>query len=418
MTILGVIAGSLLVVLTVAHGLAVAAFWIRLGQPRIVVDQKWHPPAAVILPLRGRDPFLAQSLAALLDQDYPDYQVQVVLDSDEDAAWQDLRPLLERMPPHRFSVQLLEKPSDECSLKVSALLQALERLDVRFEAIALMDSDVMPHACWLSDLVAPLADPRVGASTGQRWYGASVTEWGTSARFAWNVGAVVQIWLYGIVWAGSLAMRRLTITEIGLCEAWRHALSDDGVATRELRRHDKRVSFVPEVLMFNRERISISNFYRWVQRQLIAARPSGPAWRIAWLHCLNLLATHVLTAIMLAVSLATGSWMALAFLATLWAVYWSSCILWVMLLDRRVRQRLTASGRDLPAVPAGVAWRLIPAIVLAHVMYPAAALAAGFRRRLSWRGIEYEVLGQDRVRRLNYVPFRAAPEPSRPESVL
>jgi len=418
MTTLGIIAGSLLSVLTVAHALAVVAFWIRLGRPRIAADQKWQPPAAVILPLRGRDPFLAQSLAALLEQKYPDYLVQVVVDSEEDAAWEDLRLLLEEMSPHRLSVQLLERPGDECSLKVSALLQAMERLDPRFEVVALIDSDVTPHSGWLSDLVAPLADPGVGVSTGQRWFCASARDWGTSARFAWNVGAVVQIWLYGIVWAGSLAMRRSTFSEIGLLEAWRHALSDDGVATRELRRHGRRVSFVPEVLMFNREGISLANFYRWLQRQLIAARPSGPAWRVALLHCLNLLATHILTTVVLAASLATGQWMMLALLAVLWAIYWITCIFWVMLLDHRVRQRLAASGRDLPAAPSGARWRLIPAIVLAHVMYPAAALAASLRRRLSWRGIEYEVLGRDRVRRLNYVPFRAAAGPSRPESVL
>ena len=107
-----------------------------------------------------------------------------------------------------------------------------------------------------------------------------------------------------------------------------------------------------------------------------------------------------------------------AVLAALWAVYWVSCILFVIILDRRVRQRITVGGGDAPTVSARAVLGLIPAIVLAHVMYPAATIAASCRRRLSWRGIDYEVQGKDRVRRLNYTPYQATHDASRPESVL
>jgi len=219
MTTLTLLAAILLLILTLSHAVTVAAFWFHLGHSAPRCGDPWRPPVAVVLPLRGRDPFLTTTLAGLLGQDYPDYTVHVIIDSYQDPVWEDLQPWLAKTPASRLCVQLLEQPSESCSLKAGALVQVIERLAPRFEVLAFLDADVTPHATWLSDLVAPLSDETVGAVTGQRWYAVSSGEWGTLTRFLWNVGAVVQIWLNGIVWAGSLAMRRQTIDEIGLVAA-------------------------------------------------------------------------------------------------------------------------------------------------------------------------------------------------------
>ena len=44
------------------------------------------PEIAVLLPLRGADPSLEACLKGLLAQDYPTYQVHIVIDSAEDPA--------------------------------------------------------------------------------------------------------------------------------------------------------------------------------------------------------------------------------------------------------------------------------------------------------------------------------------------
>src|SRR4051794_8202980 len=49
------------------------------------------PRVAVLLPLRGADPFLTTCLAGLLDQDYPRYCVRIVVDSADDPAWAMVR---------------------------------------------------------------------------------------------------------------------------------------------------------------------------------------------------------------------------------------------------------------------------------------------------------------------------------------
>lgn len=51
----------------------------------------YHPKAAVILAARGADPFLVENMTAVLNQDYTEYAFFIVLDSEEDSAWHDIR---------------------------------------------------------------------------------------------------------------------------------------------------------------------------------------------------------------------------------------------------------------------------------------------------------------------------------------
>ena len=74
--------------------------------------------------------------------------------------------------------------------------------------VALLDADTIPHRTWLRELVAPLADPRVGAATGNRWYMPAEAGWAGLVRYLWNAAAVVQMYCYGIAWGGTLALKR------------------------------------------------------------------------------------------------------------------------------------------------------------------------------------------------------------------
>ncbi len=46
----------------------------------------YQPKAAVVLAVRGSDPFLVANMQALLDQDYPDFKLFIIVDSEQDAA--------------------------------------------------------------------------------------------------------------------------------------------------------------------------------------------------------------------------------------------------------------------------------------------------------------------------------------------
>ena len=152
---------------------------LRRGKPAVGGEKL--PRAAVLLSLRGADPQLAQGLRCLLRQDYPNYELHVVVDRRDDPAWQIVQNAADnhtRVPIH---VAELREPLPTCSLKCSALVQMVSELDESCEVVALADADVLAHPCWLRELVAPLGDPDVSwprmaivgscriTATGVRW---------------------------------------------------------------------------------------------------------------------------------------------------------------------------------------------------------------------------------------------------------
>ncbi len=171
-----------------------------------------------------------------------------------------------------------------CSLKCSSLAEAVDQLDPSYEVIAFLDGDAPPHRTWLRELVEPLADPTIGVTTGNRWYTPDQVSWGSMVRYFWNAGAIVQVWLNGIIWAGSMALRRNVVDQIDLVASWRKSLSVDGTVVRRLKAAKLRAQFIPSVIMPNREDITIKSFTPWSERQLVAARSSGAGWAVVLFH--------------------------------------------------------------------------------------------------------------------------------------
>jgi cellulose synthase/poly-beta-1,6-N-acetylglucosamine synthase-like glycosyltransferase len=169
-------------------------FWfiaalLRFRRPLPTDDQ--CPKAAIVLCLRGRDPFLDKCLAALLQQDYPDYRLHVVIDRADDPARGAVDQAVQQWGS-RLDVQVLTERRATCSLKCSSLVQAVRGLDESVEVVALVDADSAPHATWLRELVAPLRSEQVGATTGNRWYMPQRAGWGAMFRYLWNAAAIVQ----------------------------------------------------------------------------------------------------------------------------------------------------------------------------------------------------------------------------------
>lgn len=59
--------------------------------------------------------------------------------------------------------------------------------------VALIDADVEAYTDWLRDLVSPLSQPGVGATTGVRWFVPTSTNAGSLVRYVWNSAASTQM---------------------------------------------------------------------------------------------------------------------------------------------------------------------------------------------------------------------------------
>jgi hypothetical protein len=225
-------------------------------------------------------------------------------------------------------------------------------------------------------------------------------------RYFWNSGAVVQVWLNGIVWAGSMAMRMQTIREVGLCHAWSHALSVDATINRRLRKHGYRVRFVPGVMVLNTETIALRPFLGWVQRQLIAARSSGGGWLMVTLHTLALVVIQSGLLGLAAAGLLAGDSAAACVSVGGLAFFWGASLMTAAGLELSVRRVVRSGGGACRWIgPAAVA-RAFPAIVLTYLLYPCAFMRALSRRVVAWRGVEYEIEGPGQIRMVSYQPVR------------
>ncbi len=399
-----------LVVLALAQALLVPRFVWRLtrSRPAPAADTQC-PKTSVVLCLRGPDPFLATCLEGLLHQDYPRYDVRIVVDCVDDPAWHTVHEVLGRGAPVHVDVQPLTERRKTCSLKCSSLLQAISQLDQSCEVVALLDADTIPHRTWLRELVAPLADPQVGAASGNRWYMPAVLSWGSLVRYLWNAAAVVQMFWYRIPWGGSLAVKTTALRECGLLDRWGKSFCEDTMLFRQLKREGYKVAFVPSLMMVNREACNIPNFFGWVRRQLLTARLYHPAWALVAGHGLGLCVAHLAALTLLLVAVFRGQWTAAAWIAGAQALYWGVMAVLMVALETGVRPIPAARGEPTRWLsPLGCVW-LGAALLLTQAVYAAAMLSAMTVRNVAWRGVHYEIGGPFRIRLVDDRPYCVDP---------
>ena len=258
--------------------------WLYLRASRSRPRADYRPRAAVIVPCWETDAQFADRMRALLEQDYPDYEVVFVTGSTADPAW----PVLDRLARRRPMAHLVVSgtPSGR-SQKVHNGLRALEEVSGA-EVYVFADSDVDFPAHWLSSLVGPLGRTDVGAATGCFWLDAAGQGlW--AQTLAWGYNTLVAPFFAGerlsLAWGGSMAIRASVFRETGVAEVWEKVAYDDLALAGCVRRSGLRLPFVPQAFLTvpipdGRLRWSLD----WLRRQMIAMRVYTPS--LYWLGLL------------------------------------------------------------------------------------------------------------------------------------
>jgi cellulose synthase/poly-beta-1,6-N-acetylglucosamine synthase-like glycosyltransferase len=397
-----------LVALIVGQGLLVLRFVFTLGNwRRPLIANEGAPKAAVILCLRGGDPFLVDCIRGLLGQDYPNYEVHVVIDHEDDPANAILSELLAAERPDNVFVQFLKAPRETCSLKCSSVVQVVHSLNESHSFIAQLDADTIPHATWLRELATALTDERVGAATGNRWYMPEKLTVASMVRYIWNAAAVIQMCSYGIAWGGTLAVKMSVLRDTDLLDKWSNAFCEDTMLFAFLRKHRLRVAFVPSLMMINRESCDLGGFYRWVGRQLLTARLYHPAWLAVVAHGFITFLAPLFGVVALIWSLAVGNASAAIWFGAGFAFYQVSATLMLAPVELAVRR--IANSRGEPTRWLGLRGVLLYLIAmpLTQFVYTAALAAACRMRSTDWRGVTYDVGGPWAIRLREYQPYAA-----------
>ena len=213
------------------------------------------PRAAVILCFRGKDPFLKKCIQSLLQQDYPDYEVLVIVDHESDEAVKVVDECIRQTSAKNIKVEILKDRRKTCSLKCSSLLQAVGSIEDSREIVAMVDADAVPHATWLRELARAISRQKRWCDNGKPLVHAR--------RFVAGRGTALYLEpvcyrpdvLFSDPLGGSLALRTNVIQETGLLDRWGRAFCEDTMLYKILAKQHLRVVFVPTLIMVNRDRL-------------------------------------------------------------------------------------------------------------------------------------------------------------------
>jgi ceramide glucosyltransferase len=277
-------------------------------------------------------------------------------------------------------------PATDSGQKVHNLRVAVKEIDPQSEVLVFVDTDARPGKDWLRNLVAPLADATLGASTGYRWF---VPERGGIAsrlRSVWNASVASALGsdtTKNFCWGGSTAIRRTTFAKLNVSERWRGTVSDDFTITHVLKEAKLPIHFTPNCLVASAGDCDFRELFEFTTRQIKITRVyashlwlplllGSSLFAIAFFGGLILLLLQILKNLSPTVPLP----LVLFLIFTLGATK-------SFLRFRAVSTVLHTSPRDL--VAHIVLWPF------ASLLYLYNAIAAGFSRRITWRGITYEL---------------------------
>jgi cellulose synthase/poly-beta-1,6-N-acetylglucosamine synthase-like glycosyltransferase len=243
----------------------------------------WTPFVSVILPCKGLDYELEENVDALLNQEYPDYELIFVTASAADPAVPLLHSLATRAA-HRKVKFVTAGVSEERGEKVHNLIQAVGKIAQESVVYVFTDSDSRAPSHWLRDLVSVLRDESVGACTGYRWFFPVRGNFASVLRSAWNgsIATLLGDHNHNFVWGGSTAIRRVTFERAQVLRYWKHSISDDYSLARALKAAGLKICYEPRCLIPSYGDCSWRELLEWSTRQILITKIySRRLWQLA-----------------------------------------------------------------------------------------------------------------------------------------
>jgi ceramide glucosyltransferase len=301
--------------------LAALRFFKR-ERARVLPD--YTPPVSILKPVRGVDFGSYENFASFCRQDYPDYEILFAVNDDADPAVQVIRRIIGDFPARRIRL-LLGAQHLGANRKVNKLARLAH--EAQNEVLVLTDGDVRVGPRFLREVVAPLADRKIGAVTSfyrgiaENNLGAEIEAVGASSDFF--AGVLMAGWMEGITFAlgASIATTKEWLGKMGGFEAIADTLADD----YEL---GHRIVKAGGVVVLSREAV-------WT---MYPAQPLRGFWehQVRWARTVRLcrpfsyvglLFTQGLPWVLLAALIAPASWIAgvylLAYLVFRFAMAWT-----------------------------------------------------------------------------------------------
>lgn len=366
--------------------------FVRYLQKETAKDlPEYTPFATVFVPCRGVDDGLKQNILSLFAQDYPAFEIIFVSDAADEPAFGVIEEARRSFPKQTgpLSSAIVAGAASDSGQKVHNLRKAINAAHPQSGVFVFTDTDARTQQFWLRALVAPLRDENIGATTGYRWFVAREGGFASHLLSVWNAAIASALGARAdknFCWGGSTAIRRETFQKLRVAERWKGAVSDDFTITRVLHEASLPIKFVPHCLTPSFHRARARELIEFTTRQLKITRAyAAPLWR------------SVLIGSMIFVTTFYGGIALLIAHASLGLPFARPLLLLLILFAMGAAKshlRLKAVG----LVINDEAMRRTATTVAHLFLWPSAsllflynALAAATSRRITWRGITYEL---------------------------
>ncbi len=351
---------------------------------------QFTPFATVFVPCRGVDRGLKENINAIFAQDYPKFEVVFVTDRGDDPSIATIeaarREFTGSVPAMRI---MIAGPAIDCGQKVHNLRAAIAEADSQSEIFVFVDTDARPSANWLRFLAGPLHDPNLGATTGYRWFVPVLGGLASHLCSVWNgaiASALGESLEKNFCWGGSTAIRRDTFSQCRVIEYWRGTVSDDFALTGALHESGLPIKFVPQCLTASLQDCTLRELIEFTTRQLKITRAyASHLWR------------GVLIGSIFFVLVFFGGFALVIVRALLGLSFAKPLLLLLIILalgSMKSYFRLRAVSRVVREDRIGSVGATLAHLTLwplASLLYLYNALAAVVSRRITWRGITYEL---------------------------
>lgn len=360
-------------------------------------QRDYQPKAVILVPCKGLDPEFEENLRPLFSQNYGEYEIIFITENEADPAHEVIERMIEQSSRPAWLLVAGESRSRGQKIhNLCAGIEMLNTIDRRTEVLVFADADARPGRDWLAELVAPLGDKRIGATTGFRWFVPSRPKnggWLTSLLpslllAVWNAGALSLLGERSrFAWGGSMAIRRENFDRLRVLRRWDGAISDDYMLTGAVHEAQQRIRFVPAALVRSPLAADWSTLFEFTTRQIRITRVYSPiVWKIG-------LATHLfynLTFWGALILLASGA--GSRRLGLLLGAIYALGVINGALRARVAAEMINRHTDENQPLGSG----LLPAHALLNplvsLLYLGNFIASLVSRKIVWRGITYEMI--------------------------
>jgi cellulose synthase/poly-beta-1,6-N-acetylglucosamine synthase-like glycosyltransferase len=349
------------------------------------------PFASVIVPCKGLDQGIEENLLALLEQDYPTYEVIFVVDDENDPAVSVIDKISQHHNHSRIKPKLVIAPKAvESAQKVENLREAVLHISDESRVFVFADSDARPPKDWLASLIAPLENGQIGVTTGYRWFISSRMSFASELRSAWNASIASALGpnlKSNFCWGGSTAIRRDVFERIDMREKWRGTLSDDFAVTRAIKAAGLAIYFVPKALIASVESCTFKELFEFTNRQMKITRVYAPQlWKLSFFGSGLFNVTLIWAAVILFTATVGTIPFLIAAVTVLLVAFFSIGKSWLRFAAVRLILGEYQAELRRQFIPQNTLWLLAPVVFLYN------CVVAGLSRKMTWRNVQYQLV--------------------------